>query len=105
MSLSAKILQIWSTSLYTAPTVPLIYNDNEYLATVEDSDIFLRFMSADGQIFLALNNKCQLVKPPPTIGNNVYVCTKVDAISCSPTSGPQTARDLFVLNKIAPLLV
>ena len=105
MSLSQRIYQVWSSSQYNPPQIPLIYYDNEYMATVDDSETFIRFMSSDGQIFLALNNYCQLGNPPPIIGDNVYVCSKVSPILCSPTSGPTSTRDVFVLNNITPLLV
>jgi len=55
-------------------------------------------------IFLALNTNCQLGKPDVTIGDAIYVCKKVDPILCSPTGGPASIKDLFVLNNIAPLL-
>lgn len=105
MSLSQRIYQVWTTSQYTPPKVPLILYYNEYMATVDDSDTFLRFISSDGQIFLALNTHCQLARPDPTIGDAVYVCSKVSPILCSPTGGPESIRDLFVLNNISPLLV
>lgn len=105
MSLSQRIYQVWSSSQYNPPKVPLIYYDNEYMATVEDSEIFLRFMSSDGQIFLALNNYCQIGQADPSIGDSVYVCSKVSPILCSPTTGPESVRDLFVLNNITQLLV
>ena len=104
MSLSHRVLQIWSSSIHTPPTIPLIFYDNEYMATVDDSGPFLRFMSIDGQIFLALNQNCHHANADPTIGDTVYLCTKVDPILCSPTSGPNSIKDLFVLNKITPLL-
>lgn len=105
MSLSEHIFQVWAASTYTPPTIPLIYNENEYMVTIDDTGAFLRFMSTDGQIYLALNTKCQLGKPDPTIGNSVYVCTKLDPILCSPTTGIVSFRDLFVLNNIVPLLL
>ena len=105
MSLSQRIIQIWATSPYNPPHTPLIYYEGEYMATVDDTQTFLRFMSSDGQIFLALNQNCQLAQPDPTIGDAVYYCTKVDPILCSPTKGPDSIKDLFVLNNIAPLLV
>lgn len=104
MSLSQQILQIWARSQYQPPRVPLIFYENEYMATVEDIGTFLRFMSMDGQIFLALNTNCQVGKPDASIGTEIYVCTKVDPILCSPTTGPESLRDIFVLNNIAPLL-
>lgn len=105
MSLSQRILQIWTSSPHTPPKIPLIYYDNEYMATVDDSATFLRFMSIDGQIFLAFNQNCQHANADPRIGDTVYLCTKVDPILCSPTGGPNSTRDLFVLNKITPLLM
>lgn len=104
MSLSQRIYQVWETYQYKPPTVPLIFYENEYMATVDDSGRFIRFMSSDGQIFLALNTHCQIGKPDPTIGDAVYVCGKVSPILCSPTSGPENIRDLFVLNNVSPLL-
>jgi len=104
MSLSQYILQIWSSSPYTPPKIPLIFYENEYMITVDDSQTFLRFMSSDGQIFLALNKNCYTVKPDATIGDAVYICNKVDPILCSPTTGPNNLRDLFVLNNIASVL-
>lgn len=103
-SLSQRIDAIWKTSAHVPPRVQLIYNDGEYMATVNDSDTFLRFMSSDGQIFIALNTNCNYARPAPVIGDNVYVCTKVDPILCSPTGGPDSVRDLFVLNNIVHLL-
>jgi hypothetical protein len=104
MSLTDRIFAIWATSHYKPPTVPLIFYENEFMVTVDDSETFLRFMSSDGQIFLALNKNCQITKPAPIIGNSAYVCSKVDPILCSPTSGPDSIRDIFVLNNITPLL-
>lgn len=104
MSLSQRILQVWTLSPYPPPKVPLIFYEEEYMATVDDSETFLRFMSVDGQIFLALNTNCQLGKPTADIGESVYVCTKVDPILCAPVPGPSSVRDFFVLNNIAPLL-
>jgi hypothetical protein len=98
MSLSQRILQIWNTSQFKAPNVPLIYHDNQYMATVDDSTNFFRFMSADGQIFVALSTRCQIQGP------GIYVCTKIDPILCSPVPGLQYGRDIFVLNNIAPLI-
>lgn len=105
MSLSQHILQVWGTSQYVPPKVPLIFYNDEYMATIDDSVIFLRFMSSDGQIFLALNNNCQLGKPDPAIGDNIYICSKIDPILCSPTGGPSNMKDLFVFKYIIPLLV
>lgn len=104
MSLSQRILQVWATSPYAPPKVPLIFYENEYMAIVDDSQLFLRFISGDGQIFVALNKNCQIHQADPSVINDVYVCTKVDPILCSPTSGPDSVRDLFVLNNIIPFL-
>lgn len=105
MSLSQYILKIWSQSQYEPPVIPLIFHENQYMATVEDSQTFLRFISSDGQIFLALNTNCQIGQPDPSIGDTIYMCSKVDPILCSPTKGPDSIKDLFVLNNIAQLLV
>lgn len=105
MSLSQRILDIWGSSSFTPPNIQLIFNENEYMAVIEDSEDFLRFMSSDGQIFIALSKNCQHAKSNPTIGDNVYVCTKVDPILCSPIHGPHNEKDIFVLNNIAPLLI
>lgn len=104
MSLSDHILQIWASSPYNPPQVPLIYHEDEYMITVDDSDVFLRFMSPDGQIFMALSNKCQLGQPTADIGDQVYMCDKLDPILCAPVPGPKSGRDFFVMNNIAPLL-
>jgi len=104
MSLSQKIFNIWATSQFTAPKIPLIFYENEYMATVSDDENFLRFMSIDGQIFLALNVNCQYAQADPTIGETVYICRKVDPILCSPTTGPNSVKDYFVLNNIVSLL-
>jgi len=104
MSFSQRIIAVWTSSIYPAPKVPLIFYEGEYMATVDDSDNFLRFMSAGGQIFLALNTNCQYGKPDPAIGDVVYMCSKVDPILCSPTRGPNSNKDIFVLKNIAPLL-
>lgn len=104
MSLSDYINRIWSNSPYKPPKVPLIYYQDEYMVTVDDSEMFLRFMSYDGQIFLALNKYCQLGEGDDSMGKNVYVCSKVDPILCSPGKGPESMKDIFVLNNIASLL-
>ena len=104
MSLSQQVLQIWTRSGYQPPSVPLIFYENEYMATVDDTGTFLRFISSDGQIFLALNTNCQLAKPDDDIGDTIYFCKKVDPILCAPVKGPEYVKDLFVLNNIAPLL-
>ena len=102
MSLSQQILQIWTDSSYDPPTVQLIYYEGDYMVTIDDSETFLRFMSSDGQIYLALNKNCQQSEVDSTI---VYFCDKLDPILCSPTKGPETSRDMFVLNNIIPLLL
>ena len=113
MSLSQRILKIWRQSQYLPPRVPLLFYDNEYMAVVDDTQSFLRFISSDGQIFLALNTHCQISKidepyfpgkPATTVGDTIYVCSKIDPILCSPTSGPESIKDIFVLNYITPLL-
>lgn len=104
MSLSQQIIDIWTASPYPPPKIPLIFHENEYMATVSDNETFLRFISVDGQIFVALNGNCQSGKPHESIGNSIYICSKVDPILCSPTGGPGSARDIFVLNNITPLL-
>ena len=104
MSLSQQIINIWASSPYSPPKIPLIFYENEYMATVSDIDTFLRFISVDGQIFVALNINCQVGKPDPSIGDTVYVCSKIDPILCSPSGGPDSIKDVFVLNKITPLL-
>ena len=104
MSLSQQINNIWASSYYPPPAIPLIFYGGEYMATVSDNETFLRFMSVDGQVFVALNTNCQHGQPDPTIGDSVYICSKVDPILCSPTGGPSGVRDMFVLNKIIPLL-
>ena len=104
-NLSQRIFQVWAGARYNPPVVPLIYYNEEYMAIINDSEQFIRFMSSDGQIFLALNSICQIATPDPRIGNNVYVCTRVTPILCSPTKGLEGTRDLFVLNNIVPLLI
>ena len=104
MSLSQQIQQIWLASPHRAPRVPLIYHDNEYMITVDDTGPFLRFMSADGQIFLSLNRNCQIGIPDVTVGNEVYMCAKVDPILCSTTGGPLNAKDVFVVNNLLYLI-
>lgn len=102
--LSQYIGSIWEKSSYTPPAVSLLYNDGEFMAVVDDSENFIRFMSADGQIFVSLNTNCT---PNPSKNiplESVYLCSKVDAILCSPTEGPNSSRDLFVLKNIVPLL-
>jgi len=105
MSLSQRILERWKSSQYinNVPQVPLIYEDGEYMIIVDDSQTFIRFMSLDGQVFLALRQNCQYARPDPIYGDFVYMCTKVDPILCSPTGGPDGVRDMFVLNNIVPL--
>ena len=104
MSLEQRILDLWSNSGYPAPTIPLLYNPNEYLAVIDDSGTFYRLMTVDGQIFVSINRNCTLNPAPPSVAANVYVCTKLTPILCSPTSGPIGAKDRFVLNNIIPLL-
>lgn len=104
MSLSDKIISIWNNSIYDPPYVPLLYHNNEYMATISDNNLFIRFISIDGQIFSALKIHFQLGNPDPSIGQNVYMCAKINPILCSPQSCPENSRDLFVLNNIACLL-
>ena len=108
MSLTQRILDVWATSRHVPPKIPLIFHENEYMITVDDTETFYRFMSTDGQIFLALSRNCQLATPDlsnqAALGKAVYLCNKVDPILCSPTSGPDSIRDIFVLNNIVPLL-
>jgi len=101
MSLSQYVLQIWKKSNYAPPRIPLLFYGNEYMAVIDDTQVFLRFMSSDGQIFLALNFNCEVGQ---TMGDSVYVCNKIDPILCSPSNGPESSKDIFVLNNIAPLL-
>ena len=108
MSLSQRIYQIWNKSQHSPPKIPLIFYENEYMAVVDDSGAFIRFVSPDGQIFLALNTYCQLIQPdssPRSLLDNIYVCNKVTPILCSPTGSPKDNRDFFVLNNIIPLLM
>jgi hypothetical protein len=105
MSLSDRLLQVWKSANLIPPRVPLFYHDNQYMATIDDSSQLLRFMSVDGQIFVALNTNCQYGQPDPSIGQQVYMCTKVTPILCSPTHGPESFRDLFVMNNIVPYLI
>lgn len=106
-TISDSILSLWNTSNYSPPSIPVIYSDNEYMAVIEDSGDFIRFMSSDGQIFLTLNqnNNCQLAVPDQIVGTHVYFCEKITPILCSPTAGVNGDRDFFVLNNIVPLLV
>lgn len=105
MSLTDRLLQIWRTSPHIPPRVPLFYHDHEYMATIDDSGALLRFMSTDGQIFIALNQNCQYGQGDPTIGPQVYMCTRITPILCGPTHGPESHRDLFVMNSILPHLI
>lgn len=104
MSLSARIIEVWKTSNYPIPKVPLIYHENEYMATIADEGAFVRFMSLDGTIIMALSQRCDLGQPDPTVGTSVYVCKQVTPILCGPAGGPEGPRDLFVMNNIIPLL-
>jgi hypothetical protein len=105
MSLSQHILEIWEKSMHIPPKIPLIFYENEYMVTIDDSGVFLRFASSDGQIFLSLNQNCQIATPDITIGNNIYLCTKIDPVLCSPSVGIKSVRDLFVLNKVIAILL
>lgn len=104
MSVSTRVLEVWRTSNYPPPTIPLIYHDNQYMATISDQGDFVRFMGLDGGIWMALSKRCQQGQPDPTIGTAVYICVQVTPILCAPTGGPEGDRDLFVLNSILPLL-
>lgn len=103
-SLSQYIDLIWKRSTFPPPNIQLLYDNNEYFAVISDSEIFIRFMSADGQIFLALNTNCRRQTTTDLSPQTFYFCSKIDPILCSPTEGPNNTRDLFVLNNIAPLL-
>lgn len=48
MSLSDQIQQVWAISAYPSPKIHLIFYNDEYMATVDDSENFLRFISIDG---------------------------------------------------------
>jgi hypothetical protein len=104
MALSQRIIEVWRASNYGPPAVPLIYHENQYMATIADEGAFVRFMKLDGSILMALSQRCQQGQPDPTIGTTVYVCGQVTPILCAPSGGPEGARDLFVLNNIIPLL-
>lgn len=104
MSLEQRILEKWASSGYAPPKIPLLFVPNEYMAVIDDSGIFFRLMSTDGQILLAINRYCSLNSAPPSVAANVYVCEKLDPVLCSPSSGPSGDKDRFVLNNIIPLL-
>jgi len=104
MSLTDDILNIWNQSVYTPPSVPLLYYNNEYMAVVDDNDVFLRFISVDGQVYVALNNHCDYINSDKSIGPGVYICEPITPILCAPLKGPEGHRDFFVLNNIIPLL-
>lgn len=104
MDLSERLLQIWHSSSHIPPRVPLLFHQNQYMATIDDSTQFLRFMSVDGQIFVALNTNCQYIQMDSSIGTQVYMCNKISPIICAPSHGPNNIRDVFVLNHIIPSL-
>lgn len=106
MSLSERINRIWSSSAYEAPVVPLTYYDNEVFATIEDTGLLWRFMGHDGQVYTALASHCKTIPSyDAALGVNVHTCADMTVIMCSPAPGIENARDVFVLNNIAPLLI
>ena len=106
MSLEQHILTVWQQqSYYPIPELPLIHYAGEYMATIDDTQDFVRFMNAGGQIFLTLRKNIYLAKPPDlAIGNVVYACDKAYPILCGPSHGSEEERDNFVLNNIAYML-
>lgn len=106
MSLSDQLLQIWrNQDLHISPRIPLLFYNSEYMATIDDAGVLLRFMGPDGQIYSALNTQCQYAQGHPSIGDQVYVCTSVKAILCAPAQGPENSRDVFVMKYILPHLI
>ena len=101
MSLSENLLEIWGQSQYQPPEIPLLFYDGDLMVVISDSGAFIRFMSIDGQVYLALNKNCEVVVSKT---EDVYSCYSGYQILCSPST-IQDNRDLFVLNKIIPLLL
>lgn len=106
MSLTERVNRIWASSAYTPPAVPLAYYDNEVFATIDDTGLLWRFLSHDGQVYTALANHCTTIPSyDPALGANIHTCTGMTVIMCSPGKDVADARDVFVLNNIAPLLI
>lgn len=102
MSLTENILRVWEQSHHDPPSVPLLFHEKNLMVVVSDSERFIRFMSLDGQIYLSLNKSCEII--PIETGDNVYSCSTTRPIFCCPSSSEKDGRDLFVLNKILPLI-
>lgn len=91
----------WVNSGFVAPKIPYVYYDGEYMAVIDDSTQFIRFMDKEGQIYMAYNAYCNV----PAGNNNIYQCQKVDPILCAPVPGLDYAKDTFVLQNIIPTLL
>lgn len=104
MNISQHLLTIWYSGGYEPPRTPLIYENYDYMAVIEDNGPFVRFMNDDGVIYTALYNHCTLADPVAIIGPSIYYCDKVNPILCGPVKGPENARDAFVLDHIIPVL-
>ena len=98
MSVSDEILDIWKNSNYESPVIPLLFFDGDLMVVISDSESFIRFMTLDGQVYLALSRNSEVITAET--GEDVYFCSKAYPILCSPTE----SKDLFVLNKIIPSL-
>lgn len=105
VSLEQQIIFSWQKSGFRVPNIVLIYYYNEYMAVINDTSNLIRFMSTDGQVFMALRSKCQYARPSSEyIGTITYVCSKAHPILCGPSTSSNNREDTFVLDQIIPLL-
>lgn len=103
MDLEEQIKQIWKDSNFIIPKVFIIYYEKQYMAVINDSTDFIRFIRSSSEVYLAINKYCQL-EFDKNIGMDIYVCKKAVPILCSPFPGKAGILDNFVLGTITPML-
>lgn len=92
MSTNSELLKIWNFSGHQPPKVQLILVEGELLPVISDSEGFVKYMSLNGQVYLALKDSCEVKK-------KVYLLRGLS----SPVNTLE-GRDMFVLNKLLSYL-
>lgn len=105
-SLTDNIRAIWMSSKYasTAPSFPIVYHDDQYMAVIGLHNGFWRIMGNSGQIYMTHLNNCQIAQTALSKENVLY-CKPVHQTGCGPSvEGDYVERDRFVYEKIIPFL-
>lgn len=103
MDLEEQIKNIWQNSNFITPKVFIIYFEKQYMAVINDSTNFIRFIRSSSEVYLAIDKYCE-IEFDKNIGMDIYVCKKAVPILCSPFPGKPGILDNFVLGSITPIL-